>query len=1057
MRWAFSLYKDRLEDIPKCGDEIRRRCYVFTPTRLLGPQGSRYPMTPNAARPPVEPPIRNYRIKAARIVLAYAIFSGLWIAFSDHMLAQVVHDPEQLADLSMLKGWFFVLVTSAMLAVLLERAFKALAQHASARESAEQAARRTSAQLRALGDNLPDSYVYRYAPTPAGPRFLHLSAGAERVHGIPLADLLSDPQALFRQIHADHRALLPALEEQSRQTMADFSLEICFQRTDGAQRWLALRSHPERTESGEVVWDGVATDVTERKQAENDLRLSRAKFLQAFSNNPAAIALTRLDDGLVLDVNDTWVALTGYSREEAVGRSARHIWPTPEAAAKFVRALREHSELRGWEETFRKKNGEMFVAELSTRLLNSDGEATILSTLVDVTARRRQQRRVTLLADISRRLVVGDQPRSLLRGIFADIARELECEIFACYMAVPGGTRLALECCGGLSEEQERGFAELPFGASLCGVVAERRRPLILADLPTVALPQAQGIIALGVRGYCGHPLLVGDRLIGTISFGTRQRSTFAEEDVRLMKAVADQVATTLDRVQLHERLKQSEELFRQMAENIDEVFWMTSVAKDELIYVSPGYESIWGRTRESLYANPREWWQAILPEDADRVALASARQAEGAYREEYRIVRPDGTERWISDRAYPVFGADGKVIRIVGVARDVTEKKTLEDRFLRAQRMEAVGTLASGVAHDLNNILAPILMVAGLLREREIDAETRRYLELMEGSAHRGAGIVAQLLAFSRGLGGERIPLQVEHLAAEIARLLNETLPRNIEVVREAARSLPPVLGNPTQIHQVLMNLCINARDAMPQGGRLTLSVAARTVSEAVAAAHDHVKAGSFVVLTVRDNGHGMTPELQRRIFDPFFTTKDVGKGTGLGLSTALGIVRGHGGFIDLESAPGQGTQFEVFLPALDCENVAEPAADEEKFPRGNGERVLVVDDEESIRIALSEVLESAGYEIVAFPNVVDALAAWPQQRETVRVVVTDLMMPGLQGWDLIYELRRDRPELPFIVCSGLGQNVTQEEIERAGAQCVLSKPFTAQALLRAVRTALK
>ncbi len=1013
-------------------------------------------MTPAVPRASVAPPAKPYRARAAKIVFAYAAFSALWIGLSDHVLTTMVHDRDTFADVAMMKGWLFVVVTSTMLLVLLRRSFGELTENIAARGAAEQLARQREEQLRALGDNLPGSYVYRLVRTEAGPRFLYASAGVELVHGITVEALLADARQLYGQISAEDNERLFTVGEQSFRTMSDFDIELRFRRADGVMRWLSLKSRPHCTEHFGVVWDGVATDITERKQVETDLRLSRAKFAQAFANNPAAIALTRLEDGLVLDVNDTWVALTGYTREEALGRSARHIWPNPEAAARFVAMLREHGVIRGWEEIFRKKNGELFVAELSTRLLTTDGEATILSTLVDVTARRRQQRRVTLLADISRRLVVGENPLSLLRGILADIARELECDMFANHMVSPNGKTLLLESCGGMPEELRDKFAVLEFGSSLAGVVAERKQPLVLADLPTVTLPQAKTLIGVGLRAYCGHPLLVGDRLIGTITFGSRTRSRFVEEDIRLMKAVADQVATTLDRMRLHERLTQSEELFRQMAENIDEVFWMTSVAKNEIVYVSPGYEGVWGRTREALYANPREWLQAIVPEDAERVAVAAARQASGGYHEEYRIVRPDGSERWILDRAYPVTDDEGKVIRVVGVARDVTEQKNLEDRFLRAQRMEAVGTLASGVAHDLNNILAPILMVAGLLRERQIYAETRRYLELMEGSAQRGAGIVAQLLTFSRGIGGERIPLQVEHLVAEVVRLLNETLPRNIEVVRDTARSLPAVLANPTQVHQVLMNLCINARDAMPQGGRLNLGVATRLVGDAMAAAHDHVCAGTYVVLSVQDSGHGMTPELQRRIFDPFFTTKEVGKGTGLGLSTVLGIVRGHGGFIEVDSAPGNGTRFEVFLPALGCESSAAPVAGAEDLPRGNGERVLVVDDEESIRIAMREVLESAGYQVVAFPSVAEALADWPLQRDTVRVVITDLMMPGAQGWDLIYELRVDRADIPVIVCSGLGQSVTSEEAERAGVRCVLAKPFTAMTLLREVQAAL-
>lgn len=991
--------------------------------------------------------------RAAKLALIYAGFSVLWILFSDRALANFAPDRESVERISILKGWFFVLITSGMLYVLLRASFHELARQAAAREEAERAARRSEEQLRALGDNLPQSYVFRYVPTKLGPCFFHVSAGVERVHGVSAAAVLANPGALHDQIDPEHRAFLSEMEEESRRSLTDIELEMKFRRTDGTPRWLSLRSHPQRLENDVVVWDGVATDITDEKEWEMSLRLSQAKFVQAFANNPAAIALTRLSDGTVLEVNDTWVALTGYTREEAIGRPMRHIWGSPEAAARFVAELKAKGVVRGWEELFLKKNGEVFAAELSTRLLPSEGDPTILSTLVDVTARRRQQRRVTLLADISRRLVVGDDPRTLLRGIFADIARELECEIFANYMVAPKGTHLILSSCGGLDAQQEKDFAQLAFGVSLCGLVAERRSPLTFADLPTVTLPQAQAIVELGVRAYSGHPLLVGDRLIGTISFGSRKRSCFAEEDVRLMKAVADQVATTLDRLQLHERLRQSEELFRQMAENIDEVFWMSSVSKREIVYVSPGYEKVWGCKRESLYTNPRQWIEAIVPEDVDRVIAASARQAGGDYREEYRIVRPDGTERWISDRAYPVLDADGRVFRIVGVARDITETKRLEEQFLRAQRLEAVGTLASGVAHDLNNILAPILMVTGLLAERHTDSETRRFLEMMETAAQRGAGIVSQLLTFSRGLGGERVPLQAEHLVAEMARLLQETFPRSIEIVRHAPRVLPPVLANPTQVHQVLMNLCVNARDAMPQGGRIELGVRVRDVDAETAARHDNVRPGTFVVVTVSDTGQGMSPEVRRRLFDPFFTTKEVGKGTGLGLSTVLGIVRGHGGFVEVESELGRGSRFEVCFPAVEECAAAAPVRAGDELPRGRGERLLIVDDEESIRFALKEVLEQFGYEVVVADGVAPALTLCRMQPGLIRLIITDLMMPGGDGWDLVREIRG---AVPVIICSGLAQTVSAEEALRAGVHSVLAKPFTAPVLLREIAGAL-
>jgi two-component system, cell cycle sensor histidine kinase and response regulator CckA len=672
-------------------------------------------------------------------------------------------------------------------------------------------------------------------------------------------------------------------------------------------------------------------------------------------------------------------------------------------------------------------------------------------------ARERQQRRVALLADVSRRLVICDDVGPVLKGIFADIARELEVDVFAHYMVAPGN-RLILESSMGLSEAQQKDFSALGFGQSLCGLVAQTGEGVVIPDLPSSPIPQAADIIALGVRAYVGLPLVSRSRLIGTISFGSRVHERFAEDDLRLLKTVADQVAAAVERGRLLDALRTGEERFREVVESILEVFWILDVEKARIIYVSPGFAIVWGRSCESLYSSMDVWRDSLHESDRARVLEATReRQNLGTYNEVYRILRPDGATRWIRDRAFPVKDASGKVIRVVGVAEDISDQRELEEKFLRAQRLEAIGTLASGIAHDLNNILSPILMSIGLLRDKLREEEDIRLLNMVEGSAQRGAGIVGQLLAFSRGLEGTRIMLHPGHILKEIAHLMGETLPKDIHVSMSVQRDLWNVVADPTQLQQVLMNLCVNARDAMPNGGSLTLSAENVHLEEGDVKHHAPAKPGPFVRLRVRDTGTGIDPAVMNRIFDPFFTTKQIGKGTGLGLSTVVGIVRNHLGLVTLHSEPGNGSEFNVFLPAkqnrTDAHKPAEPAA----MPRGNAELVLFVDDEGPIRHSSRLMLEAYGYHVILASNGGEAVALFKEHRDQIRLIVTDVMMPVMGGIDMARAIRQIDSSVPIIACSGQDQLHRRAEMVEAGVVEVLDKPFDGASLLGAVSRQLK
>lgn len=506
--------------------------------------------------------------------------------------------------------------------------------------------------------------------------------------------------------------------------------------------------------------------------------------------------------------------------------------------------------------------------------------------------------------------------------------------------------------------------------------------------------------------------------------------------------------------------LRESEERFRQLADSIDEVFWLTDPVKSTMLYISPAYERIWGRTCASLHESPMNWAQAIHPEDRERVLAAmGAKQMRGDYDETYRIIRPDNTERWIHDRAFPVRNAQGEVFRVAGVAQDITEKKQLEAQFFRAQRLESIGTLASGIAHDLNNILAPIMMSAPLIRMSGSTAQTDRMLDTIESSAQRGAKLVQQLLAFGRGLEGARLPIPLGPLIREMREIVQQTFAKNIAIETQLAPQLNLIVGDATQVHQVLLNLCVNARDAMPEGGRLTLAAANVSFDETSAAMTPGARPGDFVRLTVADTGTGMTPEIIDKIFEPFFTTKEEGKGTGLGLATVLGLVKSHEGFLTLDSKLRKGTSFHVYFPVAPADAVSSAPAATTAALRGNGELILVVDDEANIREAMSVALRKHGYSVVAAEDGMKALAAYSERNPQIRLVISDLDMPNMNGLTLLRILKKTSPAVPLIVSSGLtaqADRARADELRELQPAAILSKPYTVNQLLQIVHDAL-
>ena len=415
-----------------------------------------------------------------------------------------------------------------------------------------------------------------------------------------------------------------------------------------------------------------------------------------------------------------------------------------------------------------------------------------------------------------------------------------------------------------------------------------------------------------------------------------------------------------------------------------------------------------------------------------------------------------DGQRHWYQLAKLPLRDQHGQIIGLVGLKIDITARKSLEEQLLRAQRMEAIGALAGGIAHDLNNTLAPILMASEFLKISTKDPETAHIIDTIHDSAQRGAGMVKQILTFACGTAGERGVVQVKHLLRDMIGIARQTFDQAIAIRSDVASDIWPVLGNPTQLHQILLNLCVNARDAMPEGGTLTLTASNVRLDQTATEFSPEAKPGAYVALAVKDTGTGMTPEVQKRIFDPFFTTKPPGKGTGLGLATASGIIKTHGGFLTLESAVGKGTTFKVHLPAqLDA---ATQAAETERpaLPTGHGELILIVDDEVSILGIASQILLAFGYRVLTAGDGVGALASCAENAADLQLMITDMDMPIMDGLATIRVVRKLAPRLKIIVMSGAENEGRVSELASLGASTFRRKPFNAEQLLRTVDEAL-
>ncbi len=502
---------------------------------------------------------------------------------------------------------------------------------------------------------------------------------------------------------------------------------------------------------------------------------------------------------------------------------------------------------------------------------------------------------------------------------------------------------------------------------------------------------------------------------------------------------------------------KQAEEKIKQQAALLD-------ITTDAIIVCNLENQILfWNRGAESLY----EWQENVAInqniQDIDQGNSFQLQEAfvkvleDNCWQGELEQVTKNGKKIVVYSRWTLMRDEQNNPQSILIVNTDITEKKQLEAQYYRAQRLESLGILASGIAHDLNNILTPILTGSQLLPRKlpDLDENNRFILKMLEDNSKRGGQLVKQITSFARGAEGDRVPIQLRHLIKEITQIVKSTFPVGIEFsTKIPTNNLWTVEAQPTQIHQILMNLCINARDAMPEGGKLTIAAENRYIDQTYCSMNPEAKVGDYVAISVTDTGYGMPQEIKQRIFEPFFTTKELEKGTGLGLSTTISIVKNHGGFLEVSSQVGKGSQFQIYLPASHSQEIKQTA---DEMSNGNGELILVVDDEAYIREMTENSLLSHNYKILTASDGTEAFALYVKYKHEINLVLIDIQMPSIDGFQVIKVLQRMNPNVKIIAMSGLESNRQLIDANDIKIEAFLSKPYTLGELLEEMKAVIK
>jgi PAS domain S-box-containing protein len=823
-----------------------------------------------------------------------------------------------------------------------------------------------------------------------------------------------------------------------------------------------------RKTSNEWMYTSIIRDINERKRVEEALRESEERFKAIAETTPVGIGVVGIPEANFLYINTSYEKAFGYAEGELLGRRTSEIYWDQADRVRILKLLKENGNVAGYEVRLKRKDGTLFWGISSVRPINFEGKAALLGVFTDITERKQMEETLRksheeLEARVRERTAELEEANKALQAEITERKRAEE-ETRRLLEAVQEEKDRLSALVNSISDEvwfadtQKRftlanpsALREFGFG-SADGIDIEKLAESLEVYRPDGSPRPVEE--APPLRALQGEVVTNQEEIIRTPATGELRYRQVSSAPVRDTSSnIIGSVSVVRD---ITER-KRTEEKIREQAELLDNAQEAIGVRSLEhsLIYWNKGAQRLYGWTAgEAIGKNPVEFLFKDKEEPPQIIEAKRIVLEKGEWTGELHQVTKDGREVIVESHWTLIYDSEDKPKSILVVNTDITEKKMFEAHLLRAQRMESIGILAGGVAHNLNNMLTPMMMSLQMLKGKFTDEQSQKLINILEKNSQRSADLIKQVLSFSRGVEGEHTPLQAKHIITEIEKIAKETFPRNIEIRTNIQKDLFTISGDATQLHQVIMNLCVNARDAMPDGGILSISAENFFIDENYARMHTEAKVGSYVTIAVSDTGIGIPPKVMDRIFEPFFTTKEFGKGTGLGLSTALAIVKSHGGFINVYSEVGKGTTFRVYLPAIKTElqNVEE---EQLELLTGNGELILVAEDEDSVRDVTISTLEECGYNVLAANDGAQAVAVYSENMDKIKVVLMDMMMPIMDGHASIWAIRKINPEVKIIAVSGLAEKEKLKNVAD-NTNAFLPKPYTAERLLKTVHEVL-
>ncbi|MEW5723100.1 MAG: PAS domain S-box protein, partial [Thermodesulfobacteriota bacterium] len=858
-------------------------------------------------------------------------------------------------------------------------------------------------------------------------RFLAVNPAFERLTGLKAADVVGKTV----------REVLPGIEPYWIETYGRVALTGQLAHFENYTQDLGRHYEVTAYRPAPGRFACIFTDITDRKRAEEKLKEREELYHLLFESGNDAIFIHLLDEdglpGRFVEANEVACRRLGYSREELLALSPLNIAlpETRENAAAVGRTLLEQGKAV-FETVHVTRDGGHISVESGTRLFEFHGRKLVLSIARDIT-RRKQIEEALRESEERYRLLVEHAPEAI--GVHTG-------HRFV-YL-----NQAALRLLGASSPDQLLGQP-----------VIERVHP----DYRDVVSRRIKGLKDKGEPAPRIEEVFL--RLDGSTVF----------VEVSAVPVVYDKQDSVLvfvnditERKAAETKLRQSEERYRQITSALTDYIYTVHFQEGRYDYTehSPACLPITGYTPEEFSADPYLWLNIVLEDDRPAVSAWSGKLLGGIDPGpiEHRIRRKDEAVRWIRNTAVFRRAPSGEVLSYDGLIRDITDRKKaeeekahLEAQLRQTQKMEAIGTLAGGIAHDFNNILAAVIGYTQLaMMELPENTPTQRYLEQVFQATQRAKTLVQQILSFSRRSEQERKPIQLAPIIKETLKLLRSSIPTTIEIRRRLEPETGAVLADPTEIHQVLMNLCANAAFAMrDKGGVLEVSLGGVFLDPQSAEQVFGLPAGRYQVLTVSDTGHGMDREVLARIFEPFFTTKKPGEGTGMGLAVVYGIVKSYNGAIKVYSEPGQGSTFKILLPLIEAESESRRRIAAAAMPRGT-ERILFVDDEPALADLAGRMFQRLGYQVTTRTSSLEALETFQAQPEQFDLIITDQTMPHLTGIELAREAMQIRPRIPVILCTGFSQQVSAEMALEMGVRKFLLKPLVISEAARIIREVL-